>query len=98
MPLFNLQEIVSKLPLAWQSTILGEIGPARLKVLRMDDMSYAEEIHDYNEGLLVISGRMLLQVAGEDVTVDAGQLYIAPAGVAHAVLAGSHGCLVIVDV
>jgi mannose-6-phosphate isomerase-like protein (cupin superfamily) len=98
MPLFNLQEIASTLPLAWQSTILGEIGPARLKVLRMDDMSYAEEIHDYNEGLLVISGRMLLQVAGKDVIVDAGQLYIAPAGVAHAVLAGSHGCLVIVDV
>jgi len=98
MPLLNLTKIADALPLAWKSTILGEVGPARIKVLRMDEMSYAEEVHDYNEGLLVVSGRMLLEVAGERVEVNAGELYIAQAQIAHAVLPGSQGCLVIIDV
>jgi len=98
MPLFNLLNISTGLPHAWTSAILGKIGPACIKVLRMDEMPYAEEIHDYDEALLVVSGRMLLEVAGETVVVDAGELYIAEAGVAHAVLPGSDGCLVIVDV
>ncbi|WP_050477130.1 cupin domain-containing protein [Herbaspirillum rhizosphaerae] len=98
MSLFNLLSISSGLPEAWQSTVLGQVGPARIKVLRMNEMSYEEEVHDYNEGLLVLSGRMLLAVAGETVTVSAGELYLAEAGVAHAVLPGSDGCLVIVDV
>jgi quercetin dioxygenase-like cupin family protein len=38
-----------------------------------------------------------LAVQGEEITVNAGQLYQATAGVPHRVLAGSHGTLVIVD-
>ena len=98
MSLFNLQNISSGLPEAWKSTTLAQVGPARIKVLRMNEMSYEEEVHDYNEGLLVVCGRMLLAVAGETVIVNAGELYLAEAGVAHAVLPGSAGCLVIVDV
>jgi len=98
MPLFDLLTISANLPTPWQSTILGQVGPARIKVLRMDEMSYGEETHDYNEALLVLSGRMLLQVAGETVVVKAGELYFAAAGVAHAVLPGSDGSLVIVDI
>jgi len=98
MPLFNLPNIAADLPEAWKSTVLGQVGPARIKVLRMNEMSYEEEVHDYNEGLLVISGRMLLKIDNLTVTVHAGELYIAEAGVPHAVLPGSDGCLVIVDV
>jgi mannose-6-phosphate isomerase-like protein (cupin superfamily) len=98
MALFNLLQIADELPAAWKSSILGQVGPARIKVLRMDEISYAEETHDYNEGLLVVSGRMVLHVAGETVIVNAGEIYIAQAHVPHAVLSGSHGCLVIIDV
>ena len=98
MPLFNLLNIATDLSHAWTSVVLSQIGPARIKVLRMNEMSHEEEVHDYNEGLLVVSGRMLLEVAGETVVVNAGELYVAEAGVAHAVLPGSDGCLLIVDV
>lgn len=98
MPLFDLAALADDLPAAWRSTILAQVGPARIKILRMDDMAYEEEIHDYNEGLLVVSGRMMLDVAGEAIVVEAGNLYVAQAGVPHAVLKGSHGSLVIIDV
>ena len=47
---------------------------------------------------VVISGQLLLGVGGETISVGAGQMFLAEAGVAHAVLAGSHGTLVIIDI
>lgn len=95
--LFDLNQQAAELPEAWRSSVLGRVGAANIKVLRMDARSIADEVHDYSEGLLVISGHLRLQVAGEEVVVRAGQLYQAAAGVPHRVLPGSEGTLVIVD-
>lgn len=97
MPLFDLHTIANELPAAWRSTVLGRVGSTNIKLLRMDQMPYGEEVHDYDEALLVVSGRMMLEVAGKALRIDAGQMYIAKAGVPHAVLSGSQGSLVIVD-
>lgn len=87
--LFDLNLQAAELPEAWRSQVLGRVGEANIKVLRMDARSIEDEVHDYSEGLLVISGRLRLQVAGEEVVVRAGQLYQAAAGVPHRVLPGS---------
>lgn len=98
MPLLDLDSISKALPQAWKSTVLGRVGESNIKVLRMDEMSAEAEVHDYTEGLLVISGQLLLGVAGESVRVGKGKIYLAEAGVPHAVLPGSYGTLVIIDV
>ncbi|BEN40026.1 MAG: cupin domain-containing protein [Serratia marcescens] len=95
--LFDLNLQAAELPEAWRSTVLGRVGAANIKVLRMDERSIADEVHDYSEGLLVIRGQLRLQVAGEMIVVQAGQLYQAAAGVPHRVLPGSEGTLVIFD-
>ena len=98
MPLLDFAAIAEQLPGTWKSTRLGQVGPAHIKVLRMDAQAYEEETHDYNEGLLVISGCLRLSIADAVVTVSAGQMYLVEAGIAHGVLAGSQGTLVIIDV
>ena len=97
MSLLDLASISQSLPQAWKSTVLGRVGSSNIKVLRMDEMSSAQEVHDYTEGLLVISGQLMLSVGGEAISVGEGQIYLAEAGVPHAVLSGSHGVLVIFD-
>ncbi|CAI0880277.1 Cupin domain [Serratia quinivorans] len=97
MSLFDLAALATDLPQAWRSSVLGRVGPANIKVLRMDQREIAVEVHDYHEGLLVISGQLRIEVQGEEIRVNAGQLYQATAGVPHRVLAGSHGTLVIFD-
>ncbi|HEY4143476.1 cupin domain-containing protein [Pinirhizobacter sp.] len=97
MALVDFESLAADLPTAWTSFVTGQVGPARIKVIRMDDQAYEEETHDYNEGLLVINGKMMLQVRGEEVVVSAGQMYLAIAGVPHSVLPGSYGTLVIID-
>lgn len=93
----NLIAQASALPQTWRSQIVGLPGGSNLKVLRMDAASYEEEVHDYNEALLVLDGCMNLQLGDTVVPVRAGEVYVVPAGVPHGVAPGSHGTLVIVD-
>ncbi|CAB3797730.1 hypothetical protein LMG28688_04598 [Paraburkholderia caffeinitolerans] len=97
MPLIDFNSVAKQSAEAWKSSVVGKVGPANVKVLRMDAQPYAEETHDYNEGLLVLDGQLRLQVGPETIVVEAGQMYLALAGTAHGVLPGSHGTLVIID-
>ncbi len=97
MSLIDLPKTAAGLPQGWRSLALGQVGPACLKVLRMDDMPVEEESHDTPEALLVLDGHLALEVAGRPVSVNQGELYLVPAGTHHAVRPGSHGTLVIVD-
>ena len=47
--------------------------------------------------LLVLEGHMNLEIEGKTVCVQAGEVFIVPAGQPHAVAAGSQGTLVIID-
>ncbi|CAI0807427.1 Uncharacterised protein [Serratia marcescens] len=76
--LFDLNRQAAELPEAWRSAVLGRVGAANIKVLRMDARSIADEVHDYSEGLLVISGHLRLQVAGETMVVRAPGSCIRP--------------------
>jgi mannose-6-phosphate isomerase-like protein (cupin superfamily) len=97
MSLIALTDTAGALPQAWASQVLARFGGANLKVLRMDASAYPDECHDYPEGLLVVEGEMLLEIDGAIVRVGAGELYVVPAGVPHAVAVGSRGTLVILD-
>lgn len=92
-----LNAAAKALPEAWQSQVIGNAASAQIKVLRMDEAAYPAEVHEFAEALLVIDGCMLLDVAGQTQCVRAGELFVVPAGVQHAVAPGSHGTLVIVD-
>jgi quercetin dioxygenase-like cupin family protein len=93
----NLLQRSSELPQAWRSVVVGRVAHGNLKVLRMDGAAYPDETHDFDEGLLVLEGRMNLQIGSEVVAVHSGEVFVVPAGVPHAVAPGSHGTLVIVD-
>lgn len=97
MPLMNLVSEGAALPQAWRSRVLGKVGPANVKVLRMDALPLEEEEHPYDEALLVLDGVMELTVAGAPATVRAGELYLVEARTPHAVREGSQGTLVIID-
>ncbi|MDN3259374.1 cupin domain-containing protein [Streptomyces sp. CSDS2] len=98
MSLVNLFDAASALPGAWSSRLLGEIGTAAVKLLRMDGTPVREEAHGTAEILIVLDGRMELVVQGDPVSVGPGEMYRVPAGTAHAVGPGSHGILLIVEV
>jgi mannose-6-phosphate isomerase-like protein (cupin superfamily) len=93
----RLVDAASQLPQAWSSRVFAQFGGARLKLVRMDDTAYPEEVHDDDEGLLVLDGVMVLRIHGETLHVGAGELCVIPAGTPHSVEAGSRGTLLILD-
>ncbi|MFZ4271199.1 cupin domain-containing protein [Streptomyces arboris] len=93
----KVSETAAVLPRAWSSTVLGRVGTAAVKVLRMDALPVEEERHAEPEALLVLDGTLELAVDGGAVTVGPGEMYVVPAGTAHAVRPGSSGTLVIVE-
>lgn len=97
MPLLDLVDAAHGLPDAWKSRVLAQAGGCNVKILRMDGQPSPAETHDYDEALIVLSGALRLSVHGDAAEVAAGSMYLAPAGVPHAVAAGSHGVLMIVD-
>lgn len=97
MSVVDLVATAADLPQAWSSLRLGRVGAACVKVLRMDELPVEEESHDADEALLVLDGRLELEVNGAPVSVRAGELFIVAAGSGHAVRAGSRGTLVIVE-
>lgn len=95
--IIDLRAGAAELPQAWRSRVAARFGGANLKLLRMDGQAYPGETHDYDEGLLVVDGELRLTVDGMPVQVKAGELCVMPAGVPHAVAAGSYGVLLIFD-
>jgi quercetin dioxygenase-like cupin family protein len=93
----NLRAFSNMLPETWRSKVVGLAAGANVKVLRMDGTASGEKPHAYAEGLLVLDGELKLGIGGEVVTVAAGEIFIVPANTPHAVAAGSHGTLVIID-
>ena len=85
------------LEMAWHSHVLGRVGGANFKVVRMDATAYPDECHDFDEALLVLEGHMNLEIQNSVVAVRAGEVFIVPAGISHAVAPGSVGTLVIID-
>ncbi|MER7669494.1 cupin domain-containing protein [Kitasatospora sp. NPDC096128] len=98
MSLVDVSERAAQLPDAWRSVVLGEVGTAAVKVLRMDGRELEEEVHATAEVLVVADGALELELGGEELTVGAGELCLIPAGTRHAVRAGSRGTLLIVEV
>ncbi|MFI8461965.1 cupin domain-containing protein [Kitasatospora sp. NPDC085464] len=98
MSLVDVNERAARLPEAWRSQVLGRVGTAAVKVLRMDGRELEAEAHGTAEVLFVAVGSLELSVDGEESTLRAGELCVVPAGAWHAVRAGSRGTLLIVEV
>jgi len=98
MPSPDFAAIAGQLPDSWKSIRLGQVGPARIKVLRMNEQAYEEKVHDYNVGLMVISGHLGQSIADEEIHVETDQMYLVEADTAHAVLPDIQCTLVIIDV
>lgn len=82
----------------WKSQVLGEVGDAKVKVLKMGGEGIPPEVHaDFDEMLIVLEGALPLVVDGVQHHLVAGDYCLIPKGQVHHVPAGSVGILMIID-
>lgn len=88
----------SALPDAWQSRIISTIGQANIKLIRMDPAGIPDERHDdFAEALMLIEGKLQLEIEGHIIDMRTGDYVVIPRGKTHRVLPGSSGTLLLVD-
>lgn len=94
----SIASVVADLPQIWQSRILGAVGNARIKVIKMGGEGIPWEVHnDFEEMLLVLDGELPLVIEEQHFTLSAGEFCFVPKGANHHVLPGSVGTLLLVD-
>lgn len=94
----SLAEIALKLPDVWKSQILGNVGNANIKLIKMGGQGIPDESHSgFDELLVVIEGEMPLIVDGKSLRLKAGDFFLIPKGAIHSVPAGSYGTLLLID-
>lgn len=94
----DLEAKAATLP-AWRSAIIGQVGAANIKLIKMDGRAIAEEVHDYDEAVFVVDGLLTLEFSDDSRRVDlrTGAFFMIPAGQPHSILPGCHGTLFLVD-
>ncbi|WP_413736506.1 cupin domain-containing protein [Sodalis sp. RH21] len=88
----------SALPEAWKSRIISTIGQANIKLIRMDQSGIAAERHeDFAEALILIEGKLQLEIEDHLIDMASGDYYVIPRGKTHRILPGSYGTLLLID-
>ena len=94
----SLHHEASELPDAWRSRIISTIGQANIKLIRMDPAGIPNERHDdYAEALILIDGRLQLDIEGKVIAMASGDYYVIPRAQTHRILPGSYGTLLLID-
>ncbi len=77
--------------------MIGKVGPANIKLIKMNEWGSAEEDHPYDEALFVIEGILVLEMQGERLEIRGGDFFVIGAGRRHRIAEGSSGTLLLVD-
>ncbi|WNJ77440.1 cupin domain-containing protein [Cedecea neteri] len=94
----SLPTLAGTLSDIWRSRLLGQVGRANIKLIKMGGEGIPNESHaGFAELLVVIEGQMTLVVNEKTFTLDAGDYYLVPKEAVHRVLPGSHGTLLLID-
>lgn len=95
--MINLEAKAATLP-AWKSAVIGQVGTANIKLIKMDGRPIVEEVHDYDEAVFVIEGLLKLEFSGGgSLDLPTGGFFMIPAGQTHSIPPGCRGTLLLVD-
>jgi mannose-6-phosphate isomerase-like protein (cupin superfamily) len=94
----SLTTLAGALSDVWRSRLLGQVGQANIKLIKMGGEGIPDEFHTgFEELLVVIEGQMTLVVDDKTFSLEAGDYYLVPKEAVHRVLPGSHGTLLLID-
>src|SRR3954471_258394 len=79
----NLENSFASFAEQWSPKIVGEVNDAYVKLVKFTG-EFVWHHHDAeDEMFLVVKGRMLMRLEGQDIWVEEGEFIIIPRGVEH---------------
>jgi mannose-6-phosphate isomerase-like protein (cupin superfamily) len=81
----------------WSPRVIGELNDYKLEVVKVKG-EFAWHSHDQtDEFFMVISGRLTIQLRGENVELDPGEVFVVPRGIEHCPKADSETHLLLIE-
>ncbi len=79
----NLAEKLAAFDELWSPRIVAELNGQHVKLVKVKG-EFVRHHHDLEDELfLVLAGRLVMELDGEDVVLEPGELVVVPRGVAH---------------
>jgi mannose-6-phosphate isomerase-like protein (cupin superfamily) len=79
----NFNDKLSKFNEHWSPKLIGEINDHDMKIAKIQGEFTWHHHEDSDEYFYVVSGTLLIQFRDGDVTINAGEIIVVPAGVEH---------------
>lgn len=97
MNAINLAEKFAQFQDHWSPKIVGELNDAYVKLVKLQGEFVWHHHEDEDELFLVVKGRLRIQLRGEDLVLEEGELAIIPRGVEHCPLAEEEAHVVLLE-
>ena len=79
----NLKEKLSLFKEQWTPKIIGELNGQQVKLAKLQGEFVWHDHKDEDELFYVIKGQLIIELRDKTITLNEGDLYIVPRGVAH---------------
>ncbi|MFB0902799.1 MAG: cupin domain-containing protein [Nonlabens sp.] len=83
MKAINLKEKLSLFKEQWTPKIIGELNGQQVKLAKLQGEFVWHDHKNEDELFYVIKGQLLIELKDKIITLNEGDLYIVPRGVAH---------------
>jgi mannose-6-phosphate isomerase-like protein (cupin superfamily) len=83
MKAINLKEKLSLFKEQWTPKIIGELNGQQVKLAKLQGEFVWHDHKNEDELFYVIKGQLLIELKDKTITLNEGDLYIVPRGVAH---------------
>ena len=97
MTSINLAEKLSRVSDWWQPRTIGEFNGHDLMVVKLKGEFVWHKHDDTDDVLLVLKGRVTIQMRAGNVTLGAGELFVVPKGVEHCPLAEEEAHVLLIE-
>ncbi|MDZ4814150.1 MAG: cupin domain-containing protein [Pseudomonadota bacterium] len=87
------QDLAASLTELWSPRVIAELDDAYVKVAKVKGTLAWHSHQDEDELFLILKGQLRIEMEGESVLLNQGELFVVPKGVRHNPIA-EHECLV----
>ena len=79
----NIEQSFDEISEHWSPKVIGRVNDQYVKIAKVKGEFVWHNHADEDELFLVVRGRLRMQLEGEEVELNAGEMYVVPKGVMH---------------
>ena len=93
----NIEQSFDQISDYWSPKVIGRVNDQYVKIAKVKGKLAWHNHKDEDELFLVVRGRLLIQLEGEEIELNAGDMYVVPKGTMHNPVAAEECWVMLVE-